>query len=152
MNDVYDDDEYTVESGTIVDVRPGEVVVRIEKSDADCGGCRSCAMKSLCRGREAGHLDLPVPVPAGGDAPAVEGQRVRIAYRPTNAAVAGLIMFVPSLVGLLLGGLGGYRLGGGSDAILLVGCFAGIAAGIGVSFAISRLSPSLKPSVRLLPE
>lgn len=152
MNNDYDDDEYTVESGTVIGVRPGEAMVRVEKSDADCGGCRSCAMKSLCRGREVGHFDLPVPISDADGDRVVEGRRVRVAYRPTNAAVAGLVMFVPALVGLFLGGLAGQRLGSGSDAALLIGCFAGLAAGLGVSFAVSRLSSSLKPRVRLLPE
>lgn len=150
MADLYDDEEFTVENGTVVDVVPGGVVVRVPKKDGDCGGCRSCAMKRLCGGRDVDHIDLSVATPAGGTPE--KGAAVRVAYRPTNAALAALVMFLPALLGLFVGGVIGHRLGGGSDAGLLAGCFIGFAAGVGASFAAARLSPALKPLVRLLPE
>ncbi len=152
MPDSYEDEGYTIETGAVIAVAPDHVVVRLEKREEDCGGCRSCAMKNLCGGRDAGHIDLRTPLAAEGDRPET-GDAVRVAYRPANAALAAVVMFLPALAGLLLGGLAGYRLGGGDDdAVFVLGCLIGLAAGVGTSAALSRLSPALKPSVRIVPD
>jgi hypothetical protein len=50
----------------------------------------------------------------------------------------------------LLGGLAGWRFGNGSDAVLLLGCGLGLAAGVAVSCVLARVSPSLKPRTKLV--
>ena len=140
-------DYYSVESGTVIRVDGGELVVRIDRSGEDCGGCRSCAMKALCRGRDDGHMDLPV---ASDGAEHSVGDLVKVAYRVANPAVAAGIMFLPSLAGLFLGGFIGHGLQRG-DMYFLAGCFIGLAAGVGVSCLLGRLKP-LKPKTRLLRE
>ncbi len=151
-----DEGEYALRDGTVIDVLPGRIVVRVDRNDEECGGCGSCPMKGLCHGRDAGHLDLSVAVPEGGSGPGAplptlpgKGDRVRIAYCPANAALAALAMFAPALCGLLAGGLAGWRLGNGSDAVLLLGCGFGLAAGVAVSWVLARVSPSLKPKTKL---
>lgn len=142
------DEDYEVKTGTVASVEPGRLLVRIER-DEDCGGCRSCAVKALCGGRGTGHMELPVKFT--GDAPAKTGDNVRIAYRAANAGVASIVMFLPALAGLLLGGMAGNRLAPGSDGTLLLGCLAGVVLGVAVSFLLSKTVASLKPDVKLLP-
>lgn len=140
-------DDYEEKTGSVVAVEPGRLLVRVERTE-DCGGCHTCAVRALCRGKDSGHMELPVGF--DGAAPAKEGDRVRIAYRPTNAAVASLVMFVPALLGLFLGGLTSYELAPENDGALLIGCLAGFAAGILVSYLLSRTVAGLKPDVKLL--
>ncbi len=145
-----EEDEDAVRDGIVIDAPTGGIVVRVDKNDEECGGCGSCAMKGLCHGRDAGHLDLFVPLSGLSDAPAPKkGARVRIAYRPANAALAALVMFVPPLCGLLAGGLAGWRLAGG-DAVLVLGCGAGLAVGTVASVVLARVCPSLKPKTKFL--
>lgn len=139
-------DDYTIREGTVLDVQPDKVMVRIDKEE-DCGGCRSCAVRALCQGRDTGHLDLPLR-PVDGVA-AVPGGRVRVAYRGANPAVAAVIMFVPALIGLFLGGFIGNRFWSGSDGILLAGCLLGLGLGVAATYGISQLR-SLRPEARLL--
>lgn len=143
-------DSYEVKTGAVIDVLPGQVVVRVERDDADCGGCRSCAVRGLCRGRDSGHMDLPVAFE--GQPPAKTGDQVRIAYRAANAAVAALTMFLPALLGLFFGGFIGHRWFGDSDGMFLAGCLIGFILGLGVSYVLARTVASLKPDVKLLPQ
>lgn len=139
-------DDFTVRDGTVLSVQPDAILVRIDKEE-DCGGCRSCAVRALCQGRDGGHLDIPLsPVPG---VTAVPGERVRVEYRGANPAVAALIMFVPALIGLFAGGLIGNRYGEGSDGILLLGCLVGLVLGLVVSIVLSK-ARSLRPEARLL--
>lgn len=148
MAEPVDDGDYVLTTGRVVSVRDGEVVVRVERNEEDCGGCRSCAVKGLCRGRDTGHMDLRVDS-VGAPLPGV-GDKVGVAYRSTNAALAALAMFLPALLGLLFGGLVGYRLADGGDAVFLVGCVVGFAAGLAVSWLLTRSVSSLRPHARLV--
>lgn len=139
-------EEYIVREGTVLSVDPASVVVRIDKEE-ECGGCRSCAVRSVCHGRESSHIDISVqPLDGVDNSP---GERVRIAYRGANPAVASIIMFVPSLVGLFLGGFAANRIWGESDGLFLAGCFGGLIVGLGLTLALSRIH-SLRPVARLL--
>lgn len=139
--------ESVIRRATILADGPGGLLVRVEREGGeDCGGCRSCALKKLCQGRDGQHLDLVVSAAGGsGRAP---GETVRVAYREPNAAVAAVVMFVPALAGLLLGGVLAHRFFPG-DAALLAGCGIGLAAGFAVTFILARLLPGLGPSARL---
>lgn len=141
-------DSYEVQTGSVLRVEPGHLVVRVERDNSDCGGCRSCAVKALCRGRDDGHMDLPVAF--SGNPPANRGDKVRIAFRATNAAWAAVAMFIPSLLGLFFGGFAGHYLAGESDRAFLAGCFIGLLAGVGISYVLSKSVPGLRPDVRLL--
>lgn len=140
-------EDFTVREGTVVAIERDMAVVRIEREE-DCGGCRSCAMKALCRGRDTGHMDLVASL-AGGAAPS-PGTRVQVAYRETNPALAALVMFVPSLLGLFFGGFAANRLWHASDGIFLAGCLVGLLAGLAATFVLYRLSSALKPAARLV--
>lgn len=145
-----DGESYEEQTGTVIRVESGRLLVRVDRDDADCGGCRSCAVKALCRGRDSGHMDLPVSF--AGAAPAAVGDRVRVAYRSANAAVASLVMFLPSLAGLFFGGFAWQRLAGRTDRNFLLGCLAGFVLGLTVSFAASRKVVRLRLDVKLAPE
>lgn len=142
-------DEYEVQTGSVLRVEPGRLIVRVERDDSECGGCRSCAVKSLCRGRDDGHMDLPVLF-GSGEPPAREGEAVRIAYRAANPAIASIIMFVPALAGLFFGGFVGQWVLGEGDGNFLIGCLVGLVAGLGVSYVLARGVAGLRPDVRLL--
>lgn len=146
---MFDTDDYAVKDGTVIRLLPSGAVVRVDKDEEECKGCGVCPMKGLCHGKDAGHLDLPVDIPPGARQAVAADDRVRIAYRPANAALAALVMFVPALAGLLAGGLLGWRLAMG-DAVLVLGCGVGIALGVAVSAAAAKLSPSLKPKTKFL--
>lgn len=140
------DDDYTVREGTVLLADNDRLVVRVEReTEEGCDGCRACAMKSLCKGRETGRMDLPVTAPPGKTYR--PGDRVTLAYRQANAAVAALIMFAPALVGLLLGG---WAANGRGDGVLLLGCLAGLAAGLGATWLVSRTARVLRPDVRVV--
>lgn len=142
-------DDFTTRPGTVVSAEPGRIVVRVEReAEEGCDGCRVCAMKSLCRGRDEGHMDLPVPV--GRGAAFHPGERVCLEYRLPGQAAAAAIMFIPALVGLLLGGLAAVRWTGGGDALLVLFCLCGLAGGVGATFLIARFGRSLRPEVRLV--
>lgn len=141
--------EEKIRRGTVIAVEPNRLVVRVEREEEeDCGGCRSCAMKSLCRGRTDGHLDLPVAIPEG--MAKSRGDRVTVAYRETNAAVASLLMFLPALLGLFFGGFAANAVFGAGDGIFLAGALGGLAAGLAVTFVVGRVSTALGPVVRLV--
>ena len=140
------DDEYTIQKGTVLLADKDRLVVRVEReAEQGCDGCRACAMKSLCKGRDTGQMDLPAAAPAGKTYR--PGDSVTLAYKQANAAVAALIMFAPALVGLALGG---WMASGRSDAVLLLGCAAGLALGLGLSWIVSRTAGALKPDVRVV--
>ncbi len=140
------DEAYTERRGTVLLAGSGVLVVRVERgADEDCGGCRSCALRRLCKGRETRRMDLAVPVPAG--AAYTPGDAVRLAYRGANAALAAAVMFLPPLAGLAAGG---FLARGEGDGVFLLACLAGAAAGVGASWALSRSAAALKPDVRLL--
>lgn len=140
-------DEYEIRDGSVLSVDGSEAVVRVDREE-ECGGCSSCAVKALCRGRDVGHLDVPVPL-SGGARPAV-GDRVRIAYHGSNPAVAAAIMFLPPLVGLFLGGYLANHFRSGSDGYLLLGCLLGIVAGLAGTFLLSRLVRGMRPEAKLV--
>lgn len=140
-------EEQTIREGTVIGQAPGQIMVRIDKEE-DCEGCRSCAVKAMCRGREEKYMDVPVPV--SGDQPPAKGSPVRISYRAANPALAALIMFLPALVGLSLGGFAAAHLWPGSDVLLLAGCLIGVLVGITVTYAATKTMTSLRPHVRLL--
>lgn len=139
--------EETVQDAVVLSVDKNRVMVRMAKEE-DCGDCHSCALKNLCH-KESDHLDLPVRL-GEGIAPPQPGETVRVGYRAANAAVAALIMFLPALVGLFFGGFVVNRYWGDGDGLFLIGCFAGLALGLAVTFAVSRLSTALRPDIRLL--
>lgn len=142
-------DDLTIREGTIQAVEADRLIVRIEREDAaECGGCCRCPMRGLCRGRDSGHMELPVPFTS--DNPHRIGDRVHVAYRKANAAVAAAILFVPALAGLFLGGFLANRLWGEGDGVFLAGCAIGFVLGLAVTFVVNRFFPSLKPSVRLV--
>lgn len=144
--------EETIQDAVVLSVEPERIMVRIDKSNEDCGGCRACALKILCRGKnDTNHLDLPVPVDAASPHPQ-PGQTVQVAYRAANAAVAAFIMFLPALLGLFFGGFIANRLAGEGDGIFVLGCLAGVVLGLAVTFVVSRASTALRPDIRLLPQ
>lgn len=141
--------EEIVQEAVVLSVAPDRIMVRVDRKDEDCGGCRACALKSLCRGKEADHMDLPVPVDA--ETPELApGETVRIAYRAANRAVAALVMFLPALLGVFFGGFAANALAGEGDGIFLLGCFSGLALGVLFTFVAARSSGALKPEIRLL--
>lgn len=141
--------DFTIREATVLSVAGDGMLVRVDDEDAaDCGGCRSCAMKSLCRGRDDGHLDLLVPR-TGGEGEHSAGDRVRVAYRGANPAVASLIMFLPALAGVMFGGFVANAAFGGGDGVFLAGALGGIAMGIGATFVLARSLSSLRPEIRL---
>lgn len=148
MNNTHILDTYERQTGSVLRVEPGRLVIRVKRDESECGGCHSCAVKSLCRGRDSGHMDLPVSFT--GEPPAKEGDTVHIAYKKSNAAIASLVIFLPALAGLIIGGIIGYRMGDTRDAPLIIGCLAGFFGGIGISFVLSKCIPSLRPDVRLV--
>lgn len=138
--------DYDVREGSVLSVDGSEALVRVDREE-DCGGCGSCAVKALCRGRDAGHLDVSVAVP-DAEPPAV-GERVLIRYRGANPAIASIIMFLPPLANLFLGGYVASRFRSGSDGALLLGCLLGLAAGLVETFLLSRFVPGLRPEAAL---
>lgn len=140
------DGDYTVRKGTVLLAGSGGLVVRVERgADEACGGCRACALRIVCKGGETNRMDISVPAPPGRVY--TPGDEVRVAYRGANAAVAAAVMFLPPLAGLSAGGL---LANGRGDAALLLGCLAGLAAGVGLSWLLSRHARALRPDVRVL--
>ncbi len=148
MGGEYEEGEYEIRDGVVLESAPDRVVVRMDK-DEDCGGCRSCAVKGLCHGRTASHIDVALR-PDGGAPPRKAGERVRVAYRRANPAVAASILFVPTLAGLFAGGMAANGLIGPGDGIFLAGTAAGVIIGLGITYAFGRWSRSLAPKFRLL--
>lgn len=140
--------EATIYDGIVVSVETGRAIVRIRRDEDDCGGCSSCAVKGLCHGRDAGNMDLPVAV--GNAADLSPGDSVRIAYRGTNAAVAAFVMFLPALLGVLLGGFAANLLVGDGDGVFLFGVAVGLGLGLLVTFVLARCFAFLKPDVHLV--
>lgn len=138
--------DFVERGATVLASEPGELLVRVDQEEADCGGCACCAVRGLCRGRDAGHFDVRVAVPDGrADKP---GDRVTVAYRGANPAVASLVMFLPSLIGVVFGGFVANAVFKPGDSIFLLGALAGLAIGVGLTFLLARM-PSLRPEVRL---
>lgn len=141
--------DFTVREATVLSVAGDGLLVRVDDEDAaDHSGCRSCAMKSLCRGRDDGHLELFVSR-SGGEGEYLAGDRVRVAYRGANPAVASLIMFLPALAGVMFGGFVANAAFGGGDGVFLAGALGGAALGVGATFVLSRSLSSLRPEIRL---
>lgn len=142
------DDGYEKQNGSVLKIETNKFIVRVERDPADCDGCKTCAVKALCRGKDDGHMELPVPY--NGTPPLEKGDAVQIAYRPTNAALAAIVMFLPSLLGLFFGGFIGHWMAGESDSTFLIGCFAGFFLGLALSFILARTIPALRPDVKFL--
>lgn len=129
-----------LKSGTVMRIVGDSAIVRVERDGEDCGGCRSCAVKALCRGRDVNRMELPVRLDSTHSVHV--GDTVMIAYHAGRQSVAALVMFFPSLAGLLLGGFAVQRLSGGeSDGLFLAGAAGGLGLGLAVTFALSRLLP-----------
>ncbi len=148
------DEDCTLRKGTVLSLDGGKLVVRIEQDgEEECGGCRACSLRSLCNGRETGHMDLSLAAPeekAGeGGRTYRPGDVVTVEYARANVALAAGALFVPALAGLALGGWLGSGFG---DAALLAGCALGFAAGVGVSRLLSRTMGALRPKARLVAE
>lgn len=139
-------DEYTMRDGSVLSVAGDRAVVRVEREE-DCSGCGTCPVKALCHGRDTGHLDVAVPLGPGEKV--APGEKVRIAYRAANPAIASLVMFAPPLAGLIAAGLAAHRLWNGSEARLVIGCLAGLAAGTALTFVLSRSLRALRSEARL---
>lgn len=139
--------DFEIRDATVLEREPGGLLVRVDDNITECGGCGSCVVKSLCRGRDGAHFDVRVPVPEGR-ADKI-GDRIRIAYRGANPAIASIVMFLPALVGVLSGGFIANAVFGEADYILLLGAFAGLLLGFGATYALARVSP-LRPEVRLV--
>lgn len=144
-------EEGEIRKGMVLSVADGQAMVRLTADDEDCGGCRSCAVRSLCQGKDYGKMDLLLPVPPGLEGKLKAGRDVSVRYIPAHAGFAGMALFLPSLIGLALGGWAGWRLGN-SDAALLAGCAAGLLLGVGATFALNRIVRSLHPYAELLDE
>lgn len=135
-----DADGDELKSGTVMRIVGDRAIVRIERDGEDCGGCRSCAVKALCRGRDVNRMELPVRLDSTRSVHV--GDTVMIVYHAGKQGVAALVMFLPSLVGLLLGGFAAQRLfGGEGDGLFLAGAAAGLGLGLAMTFALSRLLP-----------
>ena len=140
--------EYAIRDATVLAVDSCGALVTVDpETEADCGGCSSCAMKSLCRGQDAGRLDVRIPVADGGQLR--PGERIRVAYRGANPAVAALILFLPGLLGVVFGGFAANALAGGGDGVFLTGALTGLAVGTGITYAVSRSVASLRPDAKL---
>lgn len=139
--------DFTISEATVLAREADALVVRMDREEADCGGCGTCAVKALCRGRDGAHFDVRVPV--SPDVRAGPGDRVRVAYRGANAAVASLVMFLPALLGVIFGGFAANALVGEGDGVFLLGAAAGFALGVGATFLLARLA-SLRPEARLV--
>lgn len=138
--------DFVVRDATVLATEPGALLVRMDEDAEECGGCGTCAVKALCRGRDGAHFDMRVPV--SGERNEKAGDRVRVAYRGANPAVASLVMFLPALVGVVFGGFLTKALLGGGDGIFLLGAFGGLALGFGATFLLARRT-SLRPEARL---
>lgn len=143
-------EEGEIRRGTVLSVADGWAMVRLAVDDADCGGCRSCAMRSLCQGKEYGKMDLRLAVPPALEGKLEPGREVPVRYLPAHAGFAGVALFLPALVGLALGGWAGWRLGNGADAALLAGCAVGLLLGVSGTFVLNRTVRSLHPHAELL--
>lgn len=142
-------EEYTVRGGAVLRAEGNRLVVGMDRMDGgeDCGGCGSCALKSLCRGRDVGRMELEVAVEPGTPIPAV-GERVRVAYRGADPAAASLVMFAPALIGLFAGGFAANLVSEG-DAVYLAGAGMGFLLGLAATFAAVRWLPSLRSEAHL---
>lgn len=142
------DESYTVQKGMVLSANGSNLIVRLDHNPNQAAtGCRSCAMKAVCKGMETGQMDLPVAAPGGAEyAP---GDEIVIAYKQANAALAAAAMFVPPLAGLAAGG---WLLRAGSDMTLLLGCALGFAAGLAATWLISKKADILRPRIEVVKE
>ncbi len=137
--------------GAILSVGPDWLLVRVDEEEFGEGdGCRSCAMRGMCHGRAARGTEVKVPVPDA--AKWQPGERVRLRYRQANPALAAVVMFLPALLGLLLGGFAANGLFGAGDGIFLAGSAGGLVLGLLITVAVNRLFPSLGPKAELIGE
>ncbi|MCL2000649.1 MAG: SoxR reducing system RseC family protein [Planctomycetes bacterium] len=137
--------------GAVISIGLDRLRVRLDPEAArdENGGCRSCAMRGWCRGRWSGSGEVTVTVTDMNAAKRCLGERVRLHYVQANPALAAIILFVPALVGLALGAFAAAWLFGGEDKVFLIGAGCGFALGLLVTFAINRLSLSLRPIIKL---
>ncbi|MCC8181257.1 MAG: SoxR reducing system RseC family protein [Planctomycetes bacterium] len=144
-------DEYEWEdrSGTVVSIRPGKALVRLDVDDDSCTSCHSCALNSLCTSKERGKVEVVVDTDSITGAAIDVGDAVRIEYRPFNRAVAAVILFVPALLGLLAGGWFAAVVWPEQDLLLLAGCAVGLIIGLAITFIVSRLAGGTRPRARL---
>lgn len=137
--------------GVITAVGPDRLTIRLDRKDeAAVSACGSCAMKSLCHSRAAEGAELILrTTDVEGRRP---GDRVRLAYREANPALAAGILFLPALAGLMTGGFAAERFFGQGNGTFLCGAFGGFLLGLAITFGVNRLVPSLRPKAELLPE
>ena len=145
-------EEGDIRRGMVLSVADGQAMIRLTMDDTECGGCRSCAMRSLCQGKGYGKMDLRLPVPPALEGKLEPGRDVSVRYLPAHAGFASVALFLPALVGLALGGWIGWRLGNGADTALLAGCAMGLLLGVGGTFVLNRTVRSLHPHAELLEE
>lgn len=141
-------DDAEIKKGIVAAIEPGGLVVRFDNEE-ECGGCRSCAVKSLCRGRDSGQMELPLSLEREIASGYAIGDRIAIRYRAANPAVTAVILFLPTLLGLSFGGFIANVLFQGGDGVFLAGTAVGIAIGLAVTLAAYHAFPSLKPEIRL---
>lgn len=137
--------DYVVKSATVLAVESAGLTVSAESDDAaECDGCSSCAVKTLCRGRDAGRMELTVPVAAGRLDEYAPGEKVWVAYRGANPAVASLVMFLPGLLGVVFGGFVANALIAVGDGVFLAGALGGLGFGVAMTFLLARTVPALR--------
>lgn len=133
----------------VVSAADGGLRVLLEPDGGGDAGCPGCAMRGLCasaggkRRRIEAILDLPpgrVPEP---------GETIRVFYQPPALAAWALVMFLPPLTGLFLGGFAAGAWMAGNDGAFLAGTLAGFATGLAASFAINKALPPAGSRIRL---
>ncbi|MDR3077861.1 MAG: SoxR reducing system RseC family protein [Planctomycetota bacterium] len=134
-----------VREAVVVAAGAGRLTVSLETEEGEAAGCSGCAMRGLCGplGRKRGRFEMTLDLPAG---PTLKpGEVVRVFYQPPNLTLAALVMFLPSLAGLFLGGIAARRWLAESDGIFLAGMLAGFVAGLVLSFVFNRLTTLVRP-------
>ncbi len=135
-----------IRDGTVVSTHPGRLIVRLQKGQEDCNGCRACALKSLCQDRASGYIDVEVRSTAAKE----PGDAVRVRYHSANPAWAALVLFLPSLLGLCAGGFVAQALVGGGDGVFVAGALIGAAVGVAVTFAMGKYAKATAPEITLV--
>ncbi len=135
-----------IRDGTVVSTLPGRLIVRLQKEQEDCNGCRACALKTLCHDRASGYIDVEVRATAAKE----PGDAVRISYHSANPAWASIALFLPSLVGLCAGGFVAQALAGGGDGVFVAGALIGAAVGVAITFALGKFAKATAPEITLV--
>jgi positive regulator of sigma E activity len=87
-------------AGTVVEVRDGRAVVECEALAASCGACASGRGCSWRRAGGSRRLEVPAARP---DGPLQPGEAVELAVDDGRLLAAAARLYLPPLVGLLLG-------------------------------------------------